>query len=1672
MPSIIEISPSCPSSCALIGSASIMRDFLLAKNLPSVPSDVEIAGLSSEWYNDGDVATEYNNFDPGSLTNPGTVLDWGYGNIDEMRIKYKNANLYDDYETDHYQYGGYTEYPLLSIDDVNLTLNGFGNIQGWTDPDECLVISDTWDHKWTFELQNNRYYPGTSYIYSTLQDHSDYIVVDTDNPSITPNPYSVDQFYNDNDNTIYNHRVYYEMFLDPLNAYHSVNNGGYNNIPVGTTLMEYGYNLIIETNPVNSTNDNINDFTTPDGIQSPWEYITTAEGARNWLTDTKNKYYNDPTHVYQNILSSPSIQYTNETTGDNIIGNNDIDVFEVNNNDLSSNGIVQGSTFTPSGMIEYYCNTLNIYGGEGTPSNIYDFSTWLNFIQTQTLAGCTPYIKAVLSPAEYGIQTFKDTQDVNLNLLKEYLPPQSSIILYKDGSTLDLIDFGVTTDINTAIGNVLTTNPVPFDAILTVLDSKLDTPLGKYGRRKLASELFNRININLREEALGKAEQIATGIKDTIFGMFSKDKKGSDGIQEIIDAFRNFEITVPKTFIGKAANFIASIGGTNIKLDNPIKEPIRWTTNVEKTDEENVDDVDNLINNDTPSTSFWNSLTNKKNTDDPSSILLNYTSDGQISFIKSLINLNEYTPFYENIGMSLKSGEKIERKKNRLNRQIERLNDKISDKNKSIDLLQTDIGKMSSGNIPSDYVKSINRETSRRTSKGKEPESSCRQKAIADQICKLKHDLNNVQLDKTRLENKLSEKQKSLDELLYENPLPFYPTFDNGTFNSTEQNSQLRKQSDLKDSGLYQRSADNTKDFSETFTTTSPTENLTSNYKYPLDKTTTDKSRYSKKREDGLAPEDFTSSDKITTYDNLYYKVKDLLKHGVNPQQSEGKRTFSSGGRGLNIKDDTKFGYNVYPAAGKQSPGLGREEQYTDQSLFSVLEDNGYVKISPLYNTDKFKNVEETRDFVDKYNPYSSYKEMVTLHKYMFSIENLAWKGFSQNLTWWERGPNGGRILWFPPYDLKISDTSSASWGQENLIGRNEPIYTYNHSERSGVLSFKMVIDYPGYFQDYDDSKTDTTTVGSYISDSGQIISNGELAINPQSTNNNVNNVPLYTSSEYGIPQTYGESSTSNNIVPMNAGDTTELHYPDQIDKLIGWFKNMCTDNSFYNNNGDPTVPILVYTTYSEVSSSDFDKVVPTTDVYNTELLEWLQTGLNTNSPPLNPMRIKIGNVTVFAQYDYYTPLEFLQKIVVGNQGNYVNSEVTSNGKITARGWTYILKYFDPYNSNASTTSVDGNNDSTVPSDTPLTSPAGITNNNQTSTNRTTGWGTDVNTTYNPLNEFLYFKRLSQEDPIFVDTLKEKITYFDPAFHSISPVGFNNRLNFLEQCARQGPSINNTQSGNNIVASASNLAFGRPPISVLRIGDFYHTRIAIETLDISYEPFIWDTNPEGIGVQPMICDVSITFKYLGGSSLSGPITQLQNAISNNYFANVEVHTSQALKAFDRFKYPPGVNGETISDVETSSFLAAAASNQNLVFNGNVGSQIPQTDPSSTGDNNKPSEQDKINQNKPTTDGLYTKKDENKISVTNKCKLCPTGSVFTYTPDIPIKWVCASTSMLNNKNDYHVFIVQTCREYNKDEIYEGMKFYNTNIKNTNTKLGRATDAIIKQANEQCKKDGCI
>ena len=105
-----------------------------------------------------------------------------------------------------------------------------------------------------------------------------------------------------------------------------------------------------------------------------------------------------------------------------------------------------------------------------------------------------------------------------------------------------------------------------------------------------------------------------------------------------------------------------------------------------------------------------------------------------------------------------------------------------------------------------------------------------------------------------------------------------------------------------------------------------------------------------------------------------------------------------------------------------------------------------------------------------------------------------------------------------------------------------------------------------------------------------------------------------------------------------------------------------------------------------------------------------------------------------------------------------------------------------------------------------------------------------------------------------------------------------------------------SMDGNNtklIYNDVTNSVFGAPPICVLRVGDFFHTKIAIDSLTIGYEDGRFDLNPEGIGVQPMIADVKIGFNFIGGHGLAGPIASLQNALSFNYYANTEMYDERA-----------------------------------------------------------------------------------------------------------------------------------------------------------------------------------
>jgi hypothetical protein len=153
--------------------------------------------------------------------------------------------------------------------------------------------------------------------------------------------------------------------------------------------------------------------------------------------------------------------------------------------------------------------------------------------------------------------------------------------------------------------------------------------------------------------------------------------------------------------------------------------------------------------------------------------------------------------------------------------------------------------------------------------------------------------------------------------------------------------------------------------------------------------------------------------------------------------------------------------------------------------------------------------------------------------------------------------------------------------------------------------------------------------------------------------------------------------------------------------------------------------------------------------------------------------------------------------------------------------------------------------------------------------------------------------------------------YFKPVFHSQTPFDLWKRYNFLHQCTRPGSTIDKTS--NNI---ATNSIFGKMPVCVVRIGDFFHSKMIINGLSFDMIDSTWDLNPEGMGVQPMIIKVSMDVTLFGGQSMQFPIDKLQNAIDQNFSANSTFNPKSG-----RFKdyYDPTsqFRSSTFSEIATS-----------------------------------------------------------------------------------------------------------------------------------------------------------
>ncbi|MBR6516664.1 MAG: hypothetical protein IKT40_07375 [Bacilli bacterium] len=693
--------------------------------------------------------------------------------------------------------------------------------------------------------------------------------------------------------------------------------------------------------------------------------------------------------------------------------------------------------------------------------------------------------------------------------------------------------------------------------------------------------------------------------------------------------------------------------------------------------------------------------------------------------------------------------------------------------------------------------------------------------------------------------------------------------------------------------------------------------------------------------------------------------------------------------------------------------------------------------------------------------------------KCMFSLENLAWKneksltnGYSDQI-----GPCGGRIMWFPPYDLSFNENVDVNWNSTNFIGRGEPIYTYTNTNRSGNLKFKLLIDHPSLLNNYRNDKTNEGNQGVddvnsteqtllrffagcevlegkerkpskqdplkpspikevklepliepimqrnvidkqivfyvfFPNNYSGVDDNVTSAVRPMEylingfgasigTDSNGKVQQLATSllknnkvcggyeiSEKGLNECFENEEVIKLIKDNDGLDLVRNKQLSKVGKPIEWgyrvdnrvknealtYSNNYDDRTSFQLNGKGYKKLLSYHTdankyqeeYSLFSFADvfaalepssknllnskdlidnvnvdiIKKLIDEYDIVSVEtkgfasshgssksndelssdransVFKWLektnskftkdkhfnldvQVGEHLPSKDVSSIEAKIWRCTKVVISLSKEEIKKIdnQKTLSEGQINYFNRLLTKyandeNAKLLIESGVKVDA--DTYNRLTS-----AQKEALISllrksySDANFKKDEAVISGNveqEIGDTKDPGYG----------REYEFFSEITNNNTLLHNRLKDKIKYFDPAFHSVSPEGFNARLNFLHQCTRQG-STSSSSDLNSESRTSNNLSFGAPPICVLRLGDFYNTKILITNMGISFDETTWDLNDEGIGVMPMIADISLSFNFLGGSELYSPIARLQNAVSFNYYANTSVYDDRADK---------------------------------------------------------------------------------------------------------------------------------------------------------------------------------
>jgi hypothetical protein len=521
-------------------------------------------------------------------------------------------------------------------------------------------------------------------------------------------------------------------------------------------------------------------------------------------------------------------------------------------------------------------------------------------------------------------------------------------------------------------------------------------------------------------------------------------------------------------------------------------------------------------------------------------------------------------------------------------------------------------------------------------------------------------------------------------------------------------------------------------------------------------------------------------------------------------------------------------------------------------------------------------------------------------HRYFFTMENLAVK-VTQNDDC-DKGPNGGRWMWFVPYNVKISDNNSVNWADLNFLGRPEPIFSYQNTVRSLSLSFSLLIDTVKEMQDV---KPTIDEYYKYIYGCSQEPEPNEEGI--PKTEPKPDNTPKPKRDPDPIPFdseiTYFFKNDEYNVRYINiaytSGDNCREKFENGEENFYNKDLSGITSNDNFLGKFTAATQFLVdnipkckeiQINIKGLASKLFTKkTISNSAQYNSDLgyrraydmLATLIEYFNANRGSLEEISFKSKTLN-YKDLEGIKPMGKTFKEEFNINGCKIICNLKSKGDRSAVGnytWEKRNDGLEIRNRTVSITSINAYPKEDFDSN-PNPDKQTVEQKDKISRN-------DISKKFGlPCDPVLTpkFEKLTQNDKFPVGY--EKLNTFTPSFNSQTPFDFTKRYVFLHQLTR--PAKLPKDIGNKV----DNIVFGRMPVFILRYGDFLHTKAIARSINFDISEATFDFNPEGMGAIPLMCNVTMDLTLLGGQSLAGPIDRIQTANDSSFIANTSFNSGR------------------------------------------------------------------------------------------------------------------------------------------------------------------------------------